>query len=366
MDRFLLPDLGEGLEDAEIVAWHVNEGDHVVADQLLVSVETDKAIVELPSPESGRIGKLFGAKGDVVKVGAPLVEFDTSGTTDTGTVVGSLEPHAQDEKPAAKIVHEQAAGARASPAVRALAQKLNVSLELLTPTGPDGTITRADVERAARSKPELGAGEPLRGMRRAMAVRMATAHREVAPAGVMDDADIGDWGKAEDITVRIILAIAVACKAEPSLNAHYFSEAGVRHLIERIDVGIAVDTEDGLIVPVIRNVAQRDVRDLRAGLDRLRRDAAARVVPPEELKGATITLSNFGMFGGRYAHLVIVPPQVAIIGAGRVREKVVPHKGVPAIRRSLPLTLLFDHRAVTGGEGARFFAKLEEDLERPI
>lgn len=366
MDKFLMPDLGEGLEDAEIVAWHVNVGDNIVADQLLVSVETDKAVVEVPSPRSGRIAALHGTKGDVVKVGAPLVEFATEGGEDAGTVVGALERHEDVRKTKPPVTPlEGPPTPRASPAVKALARKLNVDLGLLTPTGPQGTLTRADVERAAYSIRELGAGEPLRGMRRAMAQRMAHAHREVVPAGAVDEADIGDWHAGQDISVRLIRAIGAACKAEPSLNAHYLSETGVRHKIERIDVGIAVDTEDGLIVPVLRNVGKRDARDLRAGLDRLRADAAARVVPPQELRGATITLSNFGMFGGRFAHLIIVPPQVAIVGAGRAGDRVVAHRGQPAVRRVLPLTVIFDHRVVTGGEGARFLAALKADLERP-
>lgn len=370
MDKFLLPDLGEGLEDAEIVAWHVNEGDHIVADQPLVSVETDKAVVEVPSPTSGRIARLHGAKGDVVKVGAPLVEFATDEGDDAGTVVGALERHDDgrneySQKSESSATQERRPPThRASPAVKALAKKLNVDLDLLTPTGPEGTLTRADVERAAQSMTEFGAGEPLRGMRRAMAQRMVQAHREVVPAGTMDEADIGDWFSGDDISVRLIRAIGAACKAEPSLNTHYDSGNGVRHVIERIDVGIAVDTEDGLIVPVLRNVGERNATDLRAGLDRLRSDAAARVVPPEELRGATITLSNFGMFGGRFAQLVIVPPQVAIVGAGRAGDRVIARSGVPAVRRVLPLTVVFDHRVVTGGEGARFLAALKADLER--
>ena len=364
-EKFILPDLGEGLEEAEIVAWHVSEGENVVADQPLVSVETDKAVVEVPSPRSGRITRLFAAKGELVKVGAPLVEFASGEIEDAGTVVGALEkletPRAR--KPA--VVSGLAAEWNASPAVRALAKTLNVELDHVTPSGPGASVTRADVERAAHGITELGAGEPLRGVRRAMAQRMTLAHREIVPAGVLDEADIGDWGPSEDITVRLIRAIVAACRAEPSLNAYYYSETGVRHLVQRIDVGIAVDTENGLIVPVLRNVGVRDARDLRAGLDRLRADAAARVIPPEELKGATITLSNFGMFGGRYAHLVIVPPQVAIVGAGRASDRVVAHAGVPAVRRTLPLTFVFDHRVVTGGEGARFLAALKSDLERP-
>lgn len=364
MRQFLLPDLGEGLEEAEIVAWHVTEGDHVVADQPLVSVETDKAVVELPSPQSGRIARLFGAKGDLVKVGAPLVEFAGEPRADAGTVVGDLGEEAQ-RKVRARPDEARAMPIRILPAVRALAHKLDVDLNLVQGSGPDGTITRADVERAAASVTEVGPAEPLRGMRRAMAQRMTAARAEVVPASVTEEVDIGDWSSAEDITIRLVRAIAAASMAEPSLNAWYSAAAGERRLAKRVDVGIAVDTEGGLIVPVLRNVGERDARDLRAGLDRMRADAEARSIPAAELRGATITLSNFGMIGGRFANLVIVPPQVAIIGAGRIGGRVVARSGQPAVRRVLPLSLTFDHRVVTGGEAARFLAALKLDLERP-
>lgn len=365
MHQFLLPDLGEGLEEAEIVAWHVNEGDNVVVDQPLVSVETDKAVVEVPSPQAGRIAHLHGSKGDLVKVGAPLVDFAEGVQADTGTVVGELDRG----EPPARAAEASAEAARARPiqvlpAVRALARKLDVDLNLVQATGPGGSITRADVERAATSLAEAGPAEPLRGMRRAMAQRMTAAHARVVPATVTDDADIEGWREGEDVTIRLARAIAAACKAEPSLNAWYNAEAGERRLIPRIDLGIAVDTEGGLIVPVLRNVGERDARDLRTGLDRMRADAAARSIPPEELRGATVTLSNFGMIGGRFANLVVVPPQVAIIGAGRVSPHVVAHDGQAAIRRILPLSLTFDHRVVTGGEAARFLRALKADLER--
>jgi pyruvate dehydrogenase E2 component (dihydrolipoamide acetyltransferase) len=201
-------------------------------------------------------------------------------------------------------------------------------------------------------------------MRRAMAQRMTAAHAEVVPASVTDEADIGEWPSGEDVTVRLAQAIAAACKAEPSLNAWYNAAAGERRLVKRIDIGMAVDTADGLIVPVLRNVAERDARDLRAGLDRMRADALARSIPPDELRGATVTLSNFGMIGGRFASLVVVPPQVAIIGAGRIGEQAVVHNGHVAARRVLPLSLTFDHRVVTGGEAARFVMALKSDLER--
>ena len=366
MRQFLLPDLGEGLGEAEIVGWHVTEGDHVVADQPLVSVETDKAVVELPSPRSGRVARLFGAKGDLVKVGAPLVEFAEGPEADTGTVVGELDREdGKREAPREPGEPVRARMLQVLPAVRALARKLDVDLNLVHASGPDGTITRADVERAAKSLTEAGPAEALRGMRRAMAQRMTTAHAEVTPASVMEEADIGDWTIGQDITIRLVRAIASACKAEASLNAWYNAAAGERRLVKRIDIGIAVDTDGGLIVPVLRNVGERDARDLRAGLDRLRADAEARSIPPEELRGATITLSNFGMIGGRFANLVVVPPQVAIVGAGRITQQVMAHHGQPTVRRALPLSLTFDHRVVTGGEAARFLVALKFDLEQP-
>jgi 2-oxoisovalerate dehydrogenase E2 component (dihydrolipoyl transacylase) len=364
MRQFLLPDLGEGLEQAEIVAWHVTEGDHVVTDQPLVSVETDKAVVELPSPQSGRIAHLFGAKGDVVKVGAPLVEFAEGPEADTGTVVGELREEPKRATPEATPAPERAKPILVLPAVRALARKLDVDLNLVHGSGPDGTITRADVERAAKSLTNAGPAERLIGMRSAMAQRMTAAHAQVVPASVTDEADIGNWGSGEDATIRLLRAIAAACKAEPSLNAWYNAGAGERRLVKRIDIGMAVDTPDGLIVPVLRNVAERDARDLRAGLDRMRADAQARSIPPDELRGATITLSNFGMIGGRFASLVVVPPQVAIIGAGRIGQRAVVLNGQVAARRMLPLSLTFDHRVVTGGEAARFLVALKSDLER--
>ena len=360
--QFTLPDLGEGLEEAEIVTWLVNEGDHVVANQPLVSVETDKAVVEIPSPWSGTIARRFGAKGDLIKVGAALVEFGEGAEADTGTIVGEVqrsEPAREVEAPG------RAKGLQVLPAIRALARKLDVDLNLVQGSGAGGMITRAEVERAARSLTEAGPAEPLKGMRRAMAQRMASAHAQVVPTTVIDEADIDAWSKETDITIRLVQAMAAACKAEPSLNVWYNAEASERRLLSRVDVGIAVDLEGGLLVPVLRNVGERDSADLRTGLNRMRADAAARSIPPEELRGATITLSNFGMIGGRFASLVVVPPQVAIIGAGRAERRVVVNNDQQVVHRMLPLSLTFDHRAVTGGEAARFLAALKSSLEKP-
>ncbi|MFY9897803.1 MAG: biotin/lipoyl-containing protein, partial [Xanthobacteraceae bacterium] len=210
--QFTLPDLGEGLGEAEIVAWLVNEGDHVVANQPLVSVETDKAVVEIPSPWSGTIARRFGAKGDLIKVGAALVEFGEGAEADTGTIVGEVqrsEPAREVEAPG------RAKGLQVLPAIRALARKLDVDLNLVQGSGAGGMITRADVERAARSLTEAGPAEPLKGMRRAMAQRMALAHAQVVPTTVIDEADINAWSKETDITIRLVQAMAAACKAEP-------------------------------------------------------------------------------------------------------------------------------------------------------
>jgi len=327
-----------------------------------VSVETDKAVVEIPSPWSGTIARRFGAKGDLIKVGAALVEYSEETDADTGTIVGEVqrnEPAREVEAPG------RAKGLQVLPAIRALARKLDVDLNLVQGSGAGGMITRADVERAARSLTEAGPAEPLKGMRRAMAQRMALAHAQVVPTTVIDEADIDAWSKETDITIRLVQAMAAACKAEPALNAWYNAEAGERRLLSRVDVGIAVDLEGGLLVPVLRNVGERDSADLRTGLNRMRADAAARSIPPEELRGATITLSNFGMIGGRFASLVVVPPQVAIIGAGRAERRVVVNNDQQVIHRMLPLSLTFDHRAVTGGEAARFLAALKSSLEKP-
>jgi pyruvate dehydrogenase E2 component (dihydrolipoamide acetyltransferase) len=182
------------------------------------------------------------------------------------------------------------------PAVRALARKLDVDLNAVQATGPGGTITRADVERAAKSLAEAGPAEALRGMRRAMAQRMAAAHAEVVPATVTDDADIGEWRTGEDPSVRLMRAIAAACRAEPALNAWYNSGAGARRLAQRIDIGIAIDTE---AASSCRSCAMSPgaTQGICEPADRLRADATARSIAPEELRGATITLSNFGMIG---------------------------------------------------------------------
>jgi len=366
MKIFKLPDLGEGLQEAEIVEWHVAAGDEVQADQPLLAVETAKAIVEIPAPWAGRIEKLFGAAGQIVHVGAPLVGYEgKGGDADAGTVVGEMQVGQQVRQEAPAAVTHGGAAIKATPAVRALARQLNVELEMVTPSGPDGVITTADIQRVAKILAEVGPAEILRGVRRAMAQNMTLAQSEVAAATVIDDADIHAWKPGSDITIRLVRALVAGCRAEPGLNAWYESHTMGRRLVAKIHVGIAVDLPEGLFVPVLRDVANRDPADLRQGLDRMRTDIAARKLPAEELRGNTITLSNFGMIAGKYAAPIVMPPTVAILGAGRVHEEVLAVDGKPVVHRVLPLSLTFDHRVVTGGEAGRFLAAAIADLRLP-
>jgi 2-oxoisovalerate dehydrogenase E2 component (dihydrolipoyl transacylase) len=368
MTTFRLPDLGEGLQEAEIVSWHVGAGERVVADQPLVSVETAKAVVEVPSPWSGRVLTLHGKPGDVIGVGAPLAEIETEGTaaSDAGTVVGSL-PMAPCAVPAPAQMEPARAVAqtRVSPAVRKRAAELGVDLAGITGTGPGGAPTQNDVETAARLQSAPDGYEPLRGVRRAMAETMARSGAEIVPASVTDEAIVDAWLEKADPTIRLIRAVAAGCRAAPDLNAWLDGPRKARRLHDRIDLGLAMETEAGLFAPVLRNVSTRSDDDLRAGLDAMKRDVEARAIPLAELRGQTITLSNFGMLGGLHAVLVIAPPQVAILGAGRIHlaPRIVGSE-VGAVH-VLPLSLTFDHRAVTGAEAIRFLTAVVAELERP-
>ncbi|MBX8521949.1 dihydrolipoamide acetyltransferase family protein [Pseudomonas lijiangensis] len=366
MKYFKLPDLGEGLQEAEVVQWHVKEGDTVRADQLVVSVETAKAIVDIPAPYDGVVAKLFGGDGDVLHVGEPLMAFEGEG--DAGTVVGRLEGGgSQDDQfcvGAAPSTREHLS-VKATPAVRQLARQLGIELNALTGSGNNGLITRADVERAAQVERDRFGGQRLRGVRRSMALNMAKSHAEVVPVTIFGDADLHRWAQARDPLIRLGKAMAEACKVEPVLNSWFDGKSLSIKQHEILNLGIAVDTPDGLFVPVLRDVGNRSAADLKEGMSRLRADVKARSIPPQEMMGATITLSNFGTLFGRYANPIVVPPQVAIIGAGGIREEPVAMNGEVVIHPILPLSLTFDHRAVTGGEAARFFKALVDELEKP-
>ncbi|WP_426140994.1 dihydrolipoamide acetyltransferase family protein [Pseudomonas sp. DWP3-1-2] len=365
MKYFRLPDLGEGLQEAEIVQWHVKAGDTVKADQRVVSVETAKAIVDIPSPYDGVVAKVYGGDGDILHVGDPLMAFEGEG--DAGTVVGRLEGGGSQEDRffvgAAPSTREHLA-ARATPSVRQLARQLGVDLSALGGSGNDGLITRADVESAAQADRDRFGGEKLRGVRRSMALNMARSHAEVVPVTIYGDADLHRWPQARDPLIRLGKAMAAACKVEPVLNSGFDGKSLSIKQHQQLDLGIAVDTPDGLFVPVLRDVGNREPADLKEGMGRLRADVKARSIPAKEMMGATLTLSNFGTLFGRYANPVVVPPQVAILGAGAIRDEPVAVNGEVVVHPVLPLSLTFDHRAVTGAEAARFFQALVDALEK--
>lgn len=438
---FHLPDLGEGLPDATIVEWHVKEGDTIKLDDSLASMETAKAVVEVPSPYTGKVVKFHGKPGDVIDTGAALADFEPdpnakqraeasghghapkkkkksvtpetapapapapaadAGREDEGTVVGAMASSNQEHVERAST----AGGVKAVPAVRAMARKLKIDLTRVTPTGEDGIITMKDVKQAAadgtaargsapasvatpatpaaaarstvsqagkpvRTRPPQAAaeatGQPeqLKGVRRNMARVMADAHTRVVNTTIVDDADLNAWIGKQDITARLIRAIVTACKTVPVLNAWFNDEDLTITKHPHVDVGIAVDTDDGLFVPALRNADMLDAQGVRAGINRLRQQTMDRSIPSSELSGYTISLSNFGMFAGRYASPIVVPPCVAIVGAGGLSHDVVAVMGGVEVHRRLPISLSFDHRAATGGDAARFLKALLDDLALP-
>ena len=464
---FFLPDLGEGLPDATIVEWSVKEGDTIRLDDPLVSMETAKAVVEVPSPVSGKVLKLSGAAGDVIVTGKMLAEFEIDPSMpqraegqdtghnhgggdndDGGKGVGSQDPAPDDRvvasddggaieadgEPAPKgevrqdagtvvgamqssdHVHTEQAvavgGVKAMPAVRAMARKLGVDLSRVTATGPNGVVSLADVKKAAadgtakagsapaqravdrvaqapspapaaaaqrapvsqsgrpmRTQPPsvaaTGQPEQLKGVRRNMARVMADAHTQVVPTTLVDDADLHAWIGKQDITARLIRSICAAAKAVPALNAWFDGKNLTRTMHAHVDIGIAVDTDDGLFVPALRNADVLDAAGIRSSIQRLRQQVEDRSIPASELSGYTISLSNFGMFAGRYATPVVVPPCVAIVGAGKLSHDVVAVMGGVEVHRRMPISLTFDHRAATGGEAARFLKALLDDLSLP-
>jgi len=444
---FHLPDLGEGLPDATIVEWFVKEGDVIRLDEPLVSMETAKAVVEVPSPVSGKVTKLAGAAGDVVITGSMLAVFEPDASLpqraegqdtghhhgppkeqlaqaataapvaaandggerdDAGTVVGAMQ--------SSNAVHTEQAiavgGVKAMPAVRAMAKKLGVDLSRVRATGADGAVTMQDVKQAAadgsargttapapasarnvapasmpapvaapqrtalsasgkpmRTQPPgvsvSGQPEQLKGVRRNMARVMADAHAKVVPTTLSDDADVHAWTPGNDMTGRLVRAIVRACKTVPAMNAWFDGDKLTRTLHPHVDIGIAVDTDDGLFVPALRNADLLEAGGVRESINRLRAQVEDRSIPPSELTGYTISLSNFGMFAGRYATPVVVPPCVAIVAAGRARHQVTPVMGGFESHKVIPLSVTFDHRACTGGEAARFLKALIDDLALP-
>lgn len=362
MKIFHLPDLGEGLAEAEIREWYVKAGDTVTVDQPLASMETAKAVVDVPSPYAGKITKLHGAVNDIIKTGAPLITFEIEAAAadkKAGSVVGSLEegPNIWDE---GEVVvgspKTKTEAVKAMPAARTMAQQMQIDLATIKGTGPRGLVTVADVKHAAeQSSVALSDGmEKLHGVRRMMAVSMAASVREMVPVTIIEDADITNLPAEVDISVLLLKAIAHAATVEPALNAWFDGKRVERKLFQEVNVGLAVDSPEGLFVPVIKAITKQTDAALREAINHAKEAVRHRSLSPSEMQGATITLSNFGTIAGRYATPIIVPPMVAILGCGRSRDVPIVREGKIVVGRMMPFSLTFDHRAVTGGEATRF------------
>lgn len=373
MKIFKLPDLGEGLPDAIIREWHVKVGDEIKTDESMVSMETAKALVEVPAPFDGKVEKLFGDVDDTIETGQPLIGFEgereAEEEKDAGTVVGAIEESEAvlQESATGVAVRKTASGLKATPAVRALAKRLGVDLSILTPKGGD-RITADEVKQAAGGATKSTSAKPtdmeeMSPVRKAMVLSMAQSHREVVPVTLSDEIDISVWKGKDNITIRIIRAVQNACDKEPMLNATFNGEHMAYRFNKHVNLGLAVDTKHGLYVPVLKNIAEQSDEQLRENINRFKQQAEDKTIPQDDLHGGTIILSNFGTIAGRTANPIILPPMTAIVGIGKLYEGIVAVNSKPEVRPVLPLSVTVDHRAVTGGELARFLRAMMDSLE---
>jgi len=338
-----LPDLGEGLTEGEIARWLVSEGQDVAEDDPLVEILTDKTTVEIPSPAAGKVTQILVEEGKVVPVGTVLVVIGGDGAAAR-----------QEQEPVA------ASGkARVTPLVRKIAQELGVDVDSLTGTGPQGRITEADVRAAAA--PREGRREPLRGVRRLIAEHMARAHREVPAVTWVEECDFSH------VDLGLLVATALRACAEslqefPELNARLEGDEVV--YLDRYDLGVAVQTDDGLVVPVVRDCANRSVDELQAEVERLAEAARAGALQPEELRGSTFTLTSAGKLAGLLQTPIVNYPEVAILSIGRIAQRPVVRGGEIVAAPVGYISVTFDHRVVDGARAATFgldvFRRLEQ------
>lgn len=377
--EFRLPDLGEGMTEAEIRKWLVKEGEMVEEHQVILEIETDKAVVEVPSPIKGKILKINKDIGEVAKVGEVLM------TIDEGT-----EEEKVPEKEARSIsvvgtLPEEEEEVLAAPAVRALAKELGVRIEEIKGSGPGGSITREDVIEASKkseaTRDQYGTVErlPIRGLRRTISKNLLQSQRTTAFVTGMDEADITELWHLREREKKSILekgihltfmpffikAVQHALIEHPLLNASVDEEREEIIIKRYYNIGIAVDTPDGLMVPVIRDVDRKSILELAAEIQELSQKARERNIKIEEMRGSTFTITNYGHFGGTFATPIINYPDVAILGTGRIADKPWVKDGQIVIRKILPLSLTFDHRVTDGVDSARFLSKVIQYLEDP-
>ena len=364
--EFKLPDLGEGLTEGEIARWLVSEGQEIGEDDPLVEIQTDKTTVEIPSPAAGKVARILVEEGQVVPVGTVLVVIG-----EDGAVTAKQSPAEPTTERETAPSREPAAPAgdrvRATPLVRRLAQELGVDLATLVGSGPQGRITEADVRAAtAAAPPSAERRQPLRGVRRVIAEHLARSHREVPAVTVVEECDFTalDAARGERTYVPYLLKATVdGLRRVPELNATLSGEEIV--LWERYDLGVAVQTDDGLIVPVIRAVDERSLDELGAEAARLAEAARAGKLKPEELRGSTFTVTSAGRLGGLFATPLVNHPEVGILGLHRIAERPAVVDGAIVARRIGWLSCTFDHRVVDGARASEFLLEVIARLERP-
>ncbi|HEY6873674.1 MAG TPA: dihydrolipoamide acetyltransferase family protein [Geobacteraceae bacterium] len=379
---FKLPDLGEGITEAELRKWLVREGDQVAEHQGVAEVETDKAVVEVPSPRRGRVVRLHQAEGAMVGVGAILLTIAEEGEQlheerpRSAGIVGTL-PEPEESAPRKEPL--------ATPQVRALAREMGISLEGMTGSGPRGSVTREDL-LAATPPAQTAAGDygtverlPLRGMRRTIARNLLQSQRQTAFVTAMEEADVTELWELKSREERellsrgvhltflpfIIKAVQHALAEHPLLNSSVDEERGEIVLKKYCNIGIAVDTSDGLMVPVIRDVAAKSALELAEELQKLGERARTRTITLQELKGSSFTITNYGHFGGTYSTPIINYPDAAILGCGRIADRPWVVAGAVRVRKVVHLSLTFDHRVTDGVDAARFLVKVARYLEDP-
>ena len=387
--EFKLPDLGEGLTEGEIARWLVAEGQEVAEDDPLVEVQTDKTTVEIPSPAAGKVSRILVAEGEVVPVGTVLVVIGEAGGHDGEAAVASdrhrerhlsgaapteEQPRAEPAVSASDVSQGQSLGrvpkgrVRATPLVRRMAKDLGVDLDTLEGTGPQGRLTEEDVRAAAATggltpgPVREGRRESLRGVRRLVAEHMARAHREVPPVTWIEECDFGNV-EVRKLVATALKAVAEALKEFPELNARLEGDEIV--YLDRYDLGVAVQTDKGLVVPVVRRCDQASIDELAVEAERLAEAARAGTLEPGELRGSTFTVTSAGKLGGLLTTPIVNHPEVAILSIGRIADRPTVRDGQIVVRPVGYVSVTFDHRVVDGARAAEFGLAVIRRLETP-
>jgi pyruvate dehydrogenase E2 component (dihydrolipoamide acetyltransferase) len=384
---FVLPDLGEGITEGEVRKWLVKVGDAVEEHQNVLEIETDKAVVEVPTPKKGKVARLNKQEGDIVKVGEVLMSI--AGEGEAGETQPEAEKAAQERpKKSVSVVGvlpEEEEKVLATPAVRAYAREAGVDIDTLRGSGPAGSVTMEDVKTAAgrgkKAEDVFGPSErvPLKGLRRTIAKNLSFSQKTTAFVTGMDEADITELWELREREKKALTekgvhltflpffmkAVIHALPEHPMLNASLDDEREEVIIKRYYNLGVAVDTPDGLMVPVIREAAKKTILQLAVELQELSIKARERKIKLEEMKGGTFTITNWGHFGGTFATPIINYPESAILGMGKIAEKPWVKDGQIVIRKILPLSLTFDHRLTDGVDASLFLSKIVSYLEDP-